>query len=120
MLQVSNGAAQILMSEGTYSQNFDSLTNSGADHPWTDNATLPGWYAATNSTTVKSGSVVVCRASSGSTISGGLYSFGDDGASERALGSLASGGPGNLAYNFCFTNHSVSGKMKFFRIYRMP
>src|SRR5437660_356417 len=40
---------QILLSGGLgYSQNFDSLSNSpdGASVTWTDNTTLPGWFAS--------------------------------------------------------------------------
>ena len=39
--------AQILMSGGTnYFQNFDLLASVGTSNPWTNNETLPGWYAA--------------------------------------------------------------------------
>jgi hypothetical protein len=82
-----------------YSQNFDSLpvVNSW----WTNNLTLPGWYAAkagADSTNILAGT--------GSSSTGGLYSFGAAGAkpaSDRALGSLASSGNG-YAYGVRFTN----------------
>jgi endonuclease/exonuclease/phosphatase family metal-dependent hydrolase len=99
--------AQIPISGGTYSQNFDSLAASGAGNPWVNNVTLPGWYAATNLTSTKSGNATVYRADTGSSASGALYSFGVAGSAERALGSLASGGPGNFAYGIRFTNDTA-------------
>lgn len=42
----SAASAQILMSGGNYSQNFDSLGISDTGNPWTNNVTLPGWYAS--------------------------------------------------------------------------
>jgi endonuclease/exonuclease/phosphatase family metal-dependent hydrolase len=99
-----NAPAQILMSGGTnYSQNFDTLASSGTGNAWTDNVTLPGWYAATNSTSAKSGPVTLYIASAGSA-TGSLYSFGENGSPDRALGSVASGTPGNFAYGVRFAN----------------
>ena len=80
-------SAQILMSGGTYVQNFNSLAGSGTVN-WTNNITLPGWYAAkgnADGTTYIGGS--------GTAATGSLYSFGTNGvnpASDRALGSVAS------------------------------
>ncbi len=45
-----------------YLQNFDSLTNTGIVS-WTDDATLPGWYAAQST-----GVLTTYRASTGSTV----------------------------------------------------
>jgi hypothetical protein len=39
-------SAQVLMSGGTYAQNFDALSNTGTANTWADNVTLPGWYAS--------------------------------------------------------------------------
>ena len=75
------------MSGGTYVQNFNSLAGSGTVN-WTNNITLPGWYAAkgnADGTTYIGGS--------GTAATGSLYSFGTNGvnpASDRALGSVAS------------------------------
>ncbi|MEI7535014.1 MAG: hypothetical protein WCK57_11655, partial [Verrucomicrobiae bacterium] len=80
--------AQVLMSGGTYSQNFDSLAGSGSNNGWTNNVTLLGWYASkvsVDNTNISAGS--------GTSTTGGIYSFGTNGinsASDRALGSLAS------------------------------
>ena len=100
MFVASSATAQVAMSGGTYSQNFDSLANSGT-LAWTDNSTLPGWYA---SKTLGGTSVTTYRADNGSGNTGAIYSFGASGSTERALGSVASGTPGNFAYGVRFTN----------------
>lgn len=93
------------MSSGTYSQNFDSLANSGTANTWMDNSTLIGWYA---SKSISPNSVTAYRADDGSGNTGALYSFGASGSTERALGSVASGTPGNFAYGIRFTNDTGS------------
>jgi predicted extracellular nuclease len=65
----------------TYAQNFDTLAISGTTNTWTNDSTIEGWYS--NRT--------VYRASAGTDNAGALYSFGSVSATERALGSLASG-----------------------------
>ncbi len=97
-------SGQILMSGGTYAQNFDSLASSGTANGWTNNVTLPGWYA---SQSADLGVVSNYRAESGSGNSGALYSFGATSSSERALGSVASGTPGNFAYGVRFINDTA-------------
>ncbi len=95
---------QIAISAGTYSQSFDSLAASGTSNPWTNNFTLAGWYASKTSGGSTVGSY---RAEGGTSTSGGFYSFGAAGVSnltDRALGSLVSGTPGDLAYGIRFTN----------------
>lgn len=77
------------MSGGTYSQNFDSLASSGSP-AWVDNSTLPGWYAAKGS--AEATAYIV---STGTSLTGSIYSFGVNGVnplSDRALGSIASSG----------------------------
>lgn len=106
-------SSQILMSAGDYVQDFNSLSNSGGPFSWTNNLTLPGWYAATNLTGPKSGAVASYSASAGATTSGGFYSLGDSGSTERALGSLASSGPGNFAYGVRFYNDTPSAQTNF-------
>jgi|GEM_PF-687194 len=95
--------SQILMSSGNYSQNFDSLANSGS-LPWTDNSTLPGWYL---SKSAAPNNVTSYTAGTGSSGTGAIYSFGATGSSERALGSVASGTPGDFAYGVRFTNDTA-------------
>lgn len=92
-------AAQILLSAGSYHQNFDSL--GGANAGWTNNLTLPGWYASKGG-----GSATNYVAASGGSNAGGIYSFGVTGISnnaDRALGSL---GAASITYAFGlrFTN----------------
>jgi hypothetical protein len=80
----------------SYSQNFNSLINS-ASASWSDNQ-IPGWYAA------RSGTGTTIVAGSGSSNSGNLYSFGIDGSSDRALGSVGSGSAGNFFWGARFYN----------------
>lgn len=93
------------MSGGTYAQNFDSLGSTSG--PWTDNATLPGWYIAKS----VAGPVTSYTAGTGSANGGAIYSFGVAGvsnATDRALGSVASGTPGNFAYGVRFLNDTAN------------
>jgi hypothetical protein len=89
----------------TYSQDFDSLGT--ASPPWTDNATIPGWYVQINNGTTPPGSA---RAADGNTVLSGLLNCGSAGAPDRALGSKATG-TGNLAnisYAVSFQNTSTN------------
>ena len=107
-LFVSPAAAQISISSlpgGSYNQNFDSLANTGTANAWMDNATFPGWYAATNTT---SGVALTYAASAGTDTKGQIYSYGMGGSTERALGSIASGTSGTLAYGVRFANDTGS------------
>jgi len=103
-------SGQVLMSGGTYSQDFDTLASSGTGNTWTDNVTLPGWYASTNAGGGKFGSVASYNAGTGSSTAGALYSFGASSSTERALGSVASGTPGNFAYGVRFTNDTANAR----------
>jgi len=67
-----------------YTQDFNTLISSGTD-TWIDNTTLPGWYHARTGT----GNAIV--AGNGASSAGALYSFGETGGSDRALGSIGSG-----------------------------
>ncbi|MGC3961349.1 MAG: hypothetical protein QM813_26510 [Verrucomicrobiota bacterium] len=90
-LGLPQAGAQILLSSGAYTQNFDSLATTGTSNPWMDNTTLLGWYAAK---TIGGTTVTAYRGESGASNAGALYSFGVSGVSnltDRALGSLASG-----------------------------
>lgn len=100
--------AQILLSSGTYAQNFDVLATSGTANAWTDNTTLTGWYAAK---TANGTTITAYRGDSGASNAGALYSFGVAGISnltDRALGSIASATPGNLAFGLRFTNDTAA------------
>jgi endonuclease/exonuclease/phosphatase family metal-dependent hydrolase len=92
--------AQILMSGGTYSQNFDVLATSGTVN-WTNDLTLPGWYAAKGSVDAPT-----YIANAGTTTTGSIYSFGTNGVNstaDRALGSVA-GSSTAYASGVRFTN----------------
>jgi endonuclease/exonuclease/phosphatase family metal-dependent hydrolase len=91
---------QIPLTDGTYSQNFDALASNGAAI-WVDNETLAGWYA---SQSAAPNCVTNYIAGAGAGTKGGLYSFGDVNSADRALGSLASGGPGKLAFGVRLRN----------------
>ena len=97
--------AQILISGGTYSQNFDSLADSGTANTWTDNSTLPGWYASRQNTP---NAITTYRVDNGSGNAGALYSYGVSSSANRALGCLVSGTPGNIAFGLRFTNDTAS------------
>ncbi len=97
---VSTGASTStsISGAGYYLEDFNSLPSSGPTS-WTDDSTLSGWYAqrsATNTTTIIS--------SDGGSSTGGLYSFGTTGSTDRALGSVGSGGSGALAWGASFRN----------------
>lgn len=96
--------AQIPISAGAYSNNFDALGSTGG--AWVNNVTLPGWYA-------KRGSADATNylAGNGSSQTGGLYSFGGDGvnpSSDRALGSLASGSTTTIFFGVRFFNDTAA------------
>jgi len=110
--------AQVLLSGGlTYTQNFDSMSNSpsSSTYTWTDNATpgLGGWYA---SRAYVSGTASAFgpfawpsyRISDGSLNNGSLYSYGTIGAADRALGSLSSGTPKTNAFGVLIQNDTGS------------
>lgn len=90
--------AQVGYTGGGYVQNFDTLAAAPNNQPevrWTDNATLPGWYADRPSYGVTDGTLGGSAAAfNDSAVAGnaGLFSFGTAGAADRALGSRAAAG----------------------------
>ncbi|QIL72492.1 ExeM/NucH family extracellular endonuclease [Diaphorobacter sp. HDW4B] len=72
---------------GSYSQNFNSLANSGTNAPWTNDSTLAGWSLFTKD----AAAISQINVGSGGGTGGSYYSFGLD-AADRALGVLASSG----------------------------
>ncbi|MCC5628859.1 DUF4347 domain-containing protein [Nostoc sphaeroides CHAB 2801] len=82
----------------SYSQNFNSLANSGTSIPWADDSTIAGWYATRT----------IYDAGIGSDNTDGLYSFGSTSATERSLGSIASGTTGTIYYGLRLTNNTGS------------
>nr|MBP7558032.1 lamin tail domain-containing protein [Chitinophagaceae bacterium] len=73
---ISNAAASIDLADDdipaalplvtSYSQNFNTLASAGTGNVWTDNSTIPGWYATRTT----------YNAANGSSNAGALYSFG--------------------------------------------
>lgn len=81
VLGAAGAQAQINFT-GSYSQNFDTLPNSGSNPgTWTDNSTLAGWYS--NRTLI--------RYDVGGLNTGSLYSYGLQDTTERAFGAVSSG-----------------------------
>src|SRR5260370_25621770 len=86
----------------TYSQNFNTLSSTSGSHTWTNNSTLPGWYAAN----LVNGLVGNYQTDDGSsTICPTLYSFGTSSSSDRALGSLNRNVDGDVVYGALFQNN---------------
>src|SRR5689334_1473781 len=80
-------------------ENFDSLAQTGTGIAWADNVTLPGWYSSR--TTYNTGT--------GSSNTGALYSFGVAGTNpvtDRALGSVGSGGTGTVYWGVRLVNNT--------------
>ncbi|MSU51419.1 MAG: hypothetical protein EXS37_20415 [Opitutus sp.] len=90
---------QINYAGGGYLQNFDTLNAGTTGAPaiaWTDNVTLPGWYADRSSYAASSGLAGGTAAAFDDpavAANAGLFSFGAAGATDRALGSRAAGAP---------------------------
>lgn len=78
----------------TYTQDFNSLTAGGT---WTDDSTIAAWFSSRTSYVL----------GTGSSNSGALYSFGAAAATERALGSVGSGGTGTLNYGVVLQNTDI-------------
>jgi hypothetical protein len=84
-----NASSQIVYSGGTYSQNFNSLSQNTSEggildvsDPWNDNSTLPGWYSNRSTYTTNPG---ILGLSIGVGVTNNLTSVGS--GSDRALGS---------------------------------
>lgn len=81
-------------------QNFDTLSNSA-----TSDVLPAGWYLVEIGTgSAADGKYVV---GTGSSNSGGTYSFGASGSTDRALGSVGSGSVSPMYYGAKFTNNST-------------
>jgi hypothetical protein len=104
----------VLFNGSTYAQNFDSLTTSTSASTWANDSTLTGWSLFSQPAP---GNLITSYAGdSGTNTTGGFYSYGATGASDRALGGLGSGGayfgsPGNPAVAgwIAFSAQNTSG-----------
>lgn len=90
-----------------YTQFFDGLSSAGNNNPWTNDQTLPGWYAASskdqNSDNIPS-YMQVYRATNNGTNSG-IYSFGT--GADRAFGSITTDLRGDITFGIHFENTSI-------------
>jgi hypothetical protein len=89
-------------------QNFDTLLTTGTANPWTDDSTLPGWYAQFSATPANP---TTYRADSGGSNTGAIYSWGVAGVNpltDRALGSVSSGTPVTVYFALKLTNNTGS------------
>jgi len=88
LLAPAQATVSVTGSSFSYTQSFDSLVASGTPPAWVNDSTVEGWslYTAAGSAI---GSYLV---GNGGSNAGSFYSFGSGTASDRALGSTASGG----------------------------
>ena len=105
LLAAHNVSAQISMGRLTtlYHQDFNSLPSSGIEIWESNTSYIPGW---TVQRTNKSANTIT--AGTGSSNTGGLYSYGTSGSSERALGSISSSNAGEFTYNLLLQNDTGS------------
>lgn len=98
--------AQVSMTgSGSYTQDFNTLASAGTNITWTDNVTIPNWYAQ------RTGTGTTYDAGTGSSNAGKLYSFGLAADADRALGSIgsANAAAGNFAHGLQFQNNAATG-----------
>lgn len=104
MLFVHLSSAQVNMTvTGSYTQNFNSLSQSGSSNNFTNNSTISSWYIQRESGNANPNSYA---ASTGSSSSGSFYSFGSSGNSDRALGQVPSGSTNDMAIGLLLRNTS--------------
>lgn len=127
LLLANSVRGQISITSGgfSYSQNFNTLTTNTTAQSWTDNTAttaldsprvvgLSGWYAAAFASAgaaTTNGNNNQIRGGNGSSSSGSFYSYGNDGSSDRALGTLpidgiTGTGAGALRLGVRFVNNS--------------
>jgi hypothetical protein len=75
---------------GSYSQNFDTLSNTDISTPWSNDITLPGWSLFRQP--APGTAITTIAVNNGSSATGSFYSYGITGSTDRALGGLGSGG----------------------------
>ena len=101
-------AQTIPVSGGTYSQNFDTLSNTAGS---TTNSTLPtGWLL--NETGGGARDNEQYAVDIGASNTGDTYSYGAAGSTERALGSVRSGTL-IASYGACFSNATGASLLNF-------
>lgn len=86
---------------GSQTFDFNTLASSGTLNAWTDNTTIPGFYAQRTSATT------TYDASTGTGTTGTLYSYGLALNTERSLGTVGSNSAGNFAHGMQFKNSTI-------------
>jgi hypothetical protein len=96
-------AQQIEMSSNgaSYSQDFNSLPSISGEYEWGVTAFLPDGWSVHRSI---QNDVIV--ANNGSSNKGDLYSYGNTGSTDRALGALTASKSGEVTYNLLLQNTS--------------
>ncbi len=107
-VEQSLGQVSITALGTAFTQNFNTLANSGTTNVWTDNTTIAGWY--TNR--------VVYIGDDGTSTTGGLHSYGTTASTERALGALTSGSVATAYIGVRLANNSGSTATSFSVSYR--
>jgi len=74
---------------GSYTQNFDSLANTGTSNVWANDSTILGWSLFKQPT--PGTAITTYGANDGVSTTGSFISYGYNGSLERALGGLGSG-----------------------------
>ena len=96
-LAASTALAQVSFTGLPYKQDFNTLpgaTNNTLNQTWSDNSTLPGWYAGKTTFSVTDGTIggtapTFSPTAASNTNNVGLFSFGTASSTDRALGSRA-------------------------------
>ena len=103
--------AQVAYTGSGYVQNFGTLApapNNSIGQRWTDNVTLPGWYADRTTYGITNGTLGGTAADFDDTTvaaNAGLFSFGSSGSTDRALG-LRSPTGGAVNYGLRLVNRT--------------
>ncbi|OKL40155.1 T9SS type A sorting domain-containing protein [Pontibacter flavimaris] len=86
--------------QNSYTQNFDQLPATGTGVWKNGQEYMPGLAA------YRSKNDTIITANNGQANTGGLYSYGPNGSTDRALGSLASTNAGQFTYNLLLQNNT--------------
>ncbi len=82
-------AISIASAGSAYTQNFNGLASSGTTNAWTNDSPLQGWSLFRQP--IPGTAISTYSAGTGSSTTGGFYSFGATGSNDRALGGLGVG-----------------------------
>jgi hypothetical protein len=101
----------LVNNEFLYTQNFNSLANTGSSNTWTNNVTLQGWYAAMRTPGPAPQYFATYRATVGTSGSADLHSLGKHAAHsttlDRALGAVNNDGDTeDIVFGVLFENNS--------------